>query len=416
MLAAFSVLRYMLGQNISVAWEGMGLTKWQFGSLSNAWMVGYALFQVPAGNWADRRGPRFVLGACVASWSVVTLSIAITPALAAQGSSAWLILLLILRFLLGVSMAATYPVAIRMVSKWFSGKWRTRATAVVLVGAPLGVAIAMPLVASVMDRLGWRATFFATGLLPIPIIVWWWLRAKNRPDDNEDATANVAQAYIVAGDPTREIRPHRSADLRTWLYLYLSDPDMLFLCVAYFFNETVLSMLLSWPFSYIDEVWGKGIVTTGWVASVPFLFAVLTMLSTGDFIDRSFLRRDAIRVRRFVAIGCAVTSGAALLVVADSPNLLRAIAFLTLSVGAQFGSENSYWSTAIDLSRANEGTATGLLNFAGSLGFIAGNVLVPALHPSRADGWGAVFSWGAACAGAACVFWIPIRCKHWRAR
>lgn len=393
MLAVFSVLRYLLAQNISISALPMGLTEWQYAWAQNAWMVGYTLFQVPAGNWADRRGPRLVLGVCATAWSLLTVLVAIVPGFMDQRSLAWLISLLILRFLLGLSMAGTYPVSARMVSKWFNAGEQTRATASVLVGAPVGVAIALPLVATVMSGYGWRATFYVTGLLPIPMLLWWWLRAANRSGPGLGSVAHS--------------RP--SANIRKLSSSFLNDRNMLFLCVAYLFNETVLSMLLNWPFQYIDEVWGKGTVSTGWIASVPFAVAVIAMLATGDVIDRLRSRLDVVRIRRIVAMSCALTSSAGLLIVAGAPNLLIAIVFLSCSVGAQFGSENSYWSMAADLSQEEVGTATGLLNFFGSVGFVAGNILVPILHPPHTSGWGAVFACGAVCAGAACLFWLPIR-------
>jgi ACS family glucarate transporter-like MFS transporter len=391
MLAIFSVLRYLLAQNTSITWERMGLTGRQYEWLPSAWNVGYTLFQVPAGNWADRRGPRFVLALCAASWTLLTVLVSIVPDFFIQGSLAWLISLILLRFVLGITMAGTYPVSARMVTKWFSATTRTRATAAVLVGAPVGIAIAMPLVATVMSGFGWRATFYVTGLLPIPILLWWWLRSSNGLGQNINPETGKASLTVALS--------------------FLRNRNILLLCIAYLFNETVLSALINWAFSYIDQVWGKGTVTTGWIASIPFLVAVIAMLATGHAIDRSRLRLDAVQVRRFIAITCAILSAAGLLIVARAPNVLIAIIFLSCSVGAQFGSENSYWSMAIDMSKEEVGTATGLLNFFGSIGFIAGNILVAALKPSDGGGggWETVFISAATCAAAACLLWLPIR-------
>src|SRR5262245_21153231 len=49
-----------------------GLSDAQFGWVLSAFALGYALFQTPAGALADRLGPRTVLAAVVALWSLFT--------------------------------------------------------------------------------------------------------------------------------------------------------------------------------------------------------------------------------------------------------------------------------------------------------------------------------------------------------
>ena len=423
-LAVFSVLRYMLAQNISVAEKYMvpelGLSKGRLGWALNAWTFGYALFQLPSGAWGDRLGPRLVLGVCVISWSVTTLMTGLVPGSLVRGFTASFLSLLILRFLLGAAMAATYPVSARMVRNWFPATERTRAMAVVLVGAPLGVAVTMPLIAIVMQFLGWRATFYFTALLPAPFVFWWWRRVKNRP--GEDSAPGRADVEVIsltsaraAGRGAKErtsppVQPRSGGhDLREFLrslYSSLRDRNMAFLCCSYFFNSTVLSMVLNWVFPYIDEVWKMRVVTTGWAAGLPFAVAIAAMPAMGIFTDRLCARVGSLRGRRRVAMACSVVSGVSLMTIANAWNVSGAVAALCFGVGAQFCTEGSYWSMAIDLSRDKVGTAGGLLNLAGSVGFVAGNFVVPAVQTSW--GWGWVFASGSAFAIAACVFWLPI--------
>ena len=51
----------------------LGLTDQMMGWVFGIFALGYALFQVPAGWFADRHGPRKALTWVVAAWSVFTM-------------------------------------------------------------------------------------------------------------------------------------------------------------------------------------------------------------------------------------------------------------------------------------------------------------------------------------------------------
>ncbi len=71
--------------NMSVAARNIqlefGLNNSQIGFVLSAYVVGYALFQIPGGLMGDRFGPRKVLAFAVAWWSVFTGLTAVAPEL-----------------------------------------------------------------------------------------------------------------------------------------------------------------------------------------------------------------------------------------------------------------------------------------------------------------------------------------------
>jgi hypothetical protein len=150
-LVSFSLFSYLLRMNISVAQQFMvpelGLSDSQVGQMFSSFMVGYALFQVPAAVWGDRRGPRFVLTVAVLGWGFLTLLTGLVPGLVVRGAAAAFVSLLILRFMLGMSEAATYPVAGRVVANWMPLAEHAFSNAVVMVGNTAGSALAPPLIA-----------------------------------------------------------------------------------------------------------------------------------------------------------------------------------------------------------------------------------------------------------------------------
>src|SRR5215813_10922321 len=75
--------------------EGLGLSKSQMGNLASAFLVAYALFQVPGGLLGDRWGARHTLTILVLGWSLLTGAIALAAALPPEPMLAFLFLLVI---------------------------------------------------------------------------------------------------------------------------------------------------------------------------------------------------------------------------------------------------------------------------------------------------------------------------------
>src|SRR5438876_10430980 len=123
LLTLISVITYVDRVNISVAARQMmpalGLTQMQMGYVFSAFVLGYALFQVPGGWLGDRWGTRLVLAVAVVWWSVFTAFSAVAGTLPV---SEWLGILcspILVRFLIGVGEAAALPNLNRSVASCF---------------------------------------------------------------------------------------------------------------------------------------------------------------------------------------------------------------------------------------------------------------------------------------------------------
>jgi len=184
-LAALSLVCYVLRMNISVASKFLlvefGLTQIQIGQVFSSFMLGYALFQLPAGILGDRWGPRRVLTLAAIWWGTTTVLTAIIPGLLANTALGALGGLIAIRFLLGVGEAATYPVATRAIASWIPPSGRGLANAIVIAGATLGAASTPPLVSWLMVSYGWRMSFYVTGLAAFLLAIIWWLFSSDAP-------------------------------------------------------------------------------------------------------------------------------------------------------------------------------------------------------------------------------------------
>src|SRR3546814_4269374 len=92
----------------------------QLGWVFSAFLIGYALFQVPAGWLAARYGPRIVLTGALLWWGVFT---AATALIHPEGSAA-LLLLALTRFALGIGESVVYPCGNQFLSRWIPAQER----------------------------------------------------------------------------------------------------------------------------------------------------------------------------------------------------------------------------------------------------------------------------------------------------
>jgi ACS family glucarate transporter-like MFS transporter len=405
MLTCFTFVGYLLRVNISVAQQFMvpelGLSDIQVGQVFSSFMVGYALFQVPGGVWGDRRGPRLVLTAAALAWGLTTLLTGLVPGMVVKGVTAAFVSLLVLRFLLGVGEAATYPVAARAVANWMPIREHAFSNAVVIAGSTLGAAFAPPLVANVMQSLGWRATFYLSSLFPLAIALLWWLYARDEPGSHR--RVNPAELAVI-----RAGRGGSGAEGSSCSWWRLAkDRNIALLSASYFLDSYVLFIFVFWLFKYLVDVRKFSIVGGGWASSLPYLIAGLALPSFGHLSDRLSVRLGRLRGRRVVAMACLVLSGLLLLIGARAAEAWIAVAAISLSVGFVFSTEGPYWSTAIDLAGPHAGAAGGLMNMAGNLGGVVSTAVVPLLV--HYWGWFSALSSGTIFAISGALLWLLIR-------
>ena len=404
MLAGFSLVSYLSRMNISIAQQYMvpelGLSDIQIGQIFSAFMWGYALFQVPAGIWGDRRGPRVVLTVAALSWGVATILTGLVPGKLITGSAAAFVSLLVLRFLLGIGEAATYPVAARAVANWMPVGEHAFSNAVVIAGATAGSAFTPPLVAYLMKNLGWRESFYLTSAFSFAIALVWWVKARDRPDQHSEVSARelaVIQAGRSSGGPV---------NASAWLEL-LKNRNMIFLSLSYFLDSYVMFIFVFWLFKYLMDVRKFSVIGGGWATSLPFIVASCMVPALGYASDRLSARMGTLAGRRVTAMSCLMGAGLLLFAGASASTAWIALAAISLSVGLINSTEGPFWSTAIDLAGHNAGAAGGLMNMAGNFGGVACTTLVPLLVVWI--GWPGALASGTVFAILSAVFWLMIR-------
>ncbi len=392
LLFSISVVTYIDRVNISVTARQMmpalGLTDQQMGFIFSAFVVGYALFQIPGGWLGDRWGARLVLTVALLWWSGFTAFTAIAPASSLAGAVGILGALIMTRFLLGIGEAVALPTFNRAVTDWLPSHERGLGIGIAIGGIGVGAALTPPLTAWIMVNYGWHTAFYGSALLGIVLAAIWWVVARDRPAQHPwvERSATAGPDPGPSSMPAIPWRSLRRTPTVWWLVLSYS-------CLGY-----VAYVYLSWFYLYLVTVRGFDVLQGSLFAAAPFLAMLVSCPLGGWATDRLALRHGVTAGRKLVGMAgmLAAAGSIGLGAAVESPYL--AIAGLSIGAGWLYFTVGAYWSSTGDLSKAHAGTLSGLMNMGANIG----GALSPTLTPWLAAHWG----WGASLGAAALLAFI----------
>lgn len=397
LLFAICVVTYIDRVNISVTARHMmpalGLTDVQMGRIFSAFVLGYALFQIPGGWLGDRWGPRLTLTLAVIWWSIFTGLTAIAPTWSLAGLLGISGSLLLVRFLIGVGEAAALPNFNRTVANWLLPHEQGLGIGIAIGGLGVGSALTPPLTAWIMVNYGWQMAFWLASLLGLLVAGLWFVIARDRP------TQAQADSARTSATPSPQAPIPWASLVRTptlwWLVLSYT-------CVGY-----VAYIYLSWFYLYLVNVRGFSVLTGGVYAAAPFLAIALSCPFGGWLTDRAVERWGVNRGRATVGGSGMVLSGVTIAAGAMAEAPMLALALLSLGAGFLYLTVGAYWTCTVDLSKAHAGTLSGLMNTGANIG----GSLSPTLTPWLAEqiGWAAALSIAAAVAVIGGALWVNIR-------
>jgi ACS family glucarate transporter-like MFS transporter len=390
LLCATATASYLCRVNVSVAgaliMEELGLTQVQMGRVFSAFLLGYALFMVPGGWLADRWGTRRVLELASWWWVVATALLMLVGRgpLATAGAGASLLVLLGLRFVLGVGEAPTFPAAARGVSRWVVPGSHARANGLVVAAIGLGSAIAPPLVSWAMLRWGWRA---ALGVSALPALA-------------------TAIAWRLAGEPTPVAAPRSAPRPEEGSATPLRSRSFVLLTASYTLQGYVGYIFVFWFYLYLVQERHFDLLKGAALSSLPWVLSIVSIPLGGFVSDRLAARHGLVVGRRAVPLVGLALAGVFLSLGARTTNAYAAVAYLALSTALVLSVEGPFWATMTEIAGPRSGLAGGVMNTGSNVGGLVSPALTPVL--AAAVGWENALHVAAVLSVVAALLWVGI--------
>jgi ACS family glucarate transporter-like MFS transporter len=334
----------------------LGLAPRQWGWVTGAFTIAYALFEIPSGALGDRIGPRKVLTRIVLWWSAFT---ALTGAVSGFGP------LLLVRFLFGAGEAGAFPNCTASVSRWIPAAERARATSVFWMATSAGGAITPFLVVSIQQTYSWRVAFYVFSALGLfwAAFWYWWFR-----DTPREMPGVSPEELVLIGNPAGSHHggvPWK-AMFRNRNFLRILLMYHLYCWGAYFY--------LSWLPTYLQI--GRGLTENEMkvASSLPSGAGLLGILAGGFLSDR-LARTHSLRFAR-CSIGSVslILAGIAMLAATLTKNNWYAVGLMSLGLGVMNAMLPVAWSICLDMGRQHAGAVSAAMNMSGQIGSFLSSV------------------------------------------
>jgi sugar phosphate permease len=232
-----------------------------------------------------------------------------------------------------------------------------------------------------IKAVGWRWMFILEG---IPAIVWaffWWQLVNDKPrdakwlsqEDKDTLEATLQQEQ-------QNIKPVKN------YWQAFKTKTVILLCLQYAFWSIGVYGFVMWLPTIIKGAPNMSIVETGWLSAVPYLFAVIGMLTTSYFSDKTLNRK--IFVWPFLLVGAIAFYSSYLI---GTNNFWLSFTLLVIAGAVMYAPYGPFFAIMPEILPANvTAGAIALINSLGALGSFAGSYLVGYLNGTT-GGFGASY-------------------------
>lgn len=337
--------------------EELGISKTEFGWVLSAFALGYALFQTPAGWFADRFGPRRILSAVVFCWSLFT---------GLTGATYRLSTLLAARFLFGMGEAGAFPGIARASYSWIPMPERGIVQGINFSGSRLGAACALPGIAWMVSSFGWRMSFAILMLIGFAWALFWFWWFRDDPTEHP----RIGQAELDHILATRQQTAKDSSGKASSLsFAALAGSGNVWLAsLQYFCCNFTFFFCLTWLFPHLKERYDLTSVGAGFYASAPLVAGAVGNWWAGFLVDGIYRHGHWTASRRIPAMAGYLLAALGLVGSVYAATPLVAVIWLSVAI---FGADMTLapsWSVCIDIGKQHAGVVSGTMNMAGNLG------------------------------------------------
>nr|WP_145648030.1 MFS transporter [Pseudoduganella lurida] len=280
-----------------------GISNTEAGMIISLFSFAYGVVQIPAGLLYKRLSDR-VTGKLFPVFMILT-----SVFTGLMGTTSSVFLLKLYRVGLGISEGPLGIGCTNIINRWFPAHEKATATGLWLTASKLGPLIVPSLCVVVIEIWGWREIFYVFAIPGILLSVLWLVTVTNTPEESkfcskaereyirtevglvvEPAKASPLQRSDNLGWLDKVIRTRKVPQLSTLRHVFTSW-NVLGAAIGYGCMIGITNIFMSWIPTYLVEVKGFTSIKMGFLASAPFLGAVLGNLIGGLISDRLLGKR-----------------------------------------------------------------------------------------------------------------------------
>jgi MFS transporter, ACS family, glucarate transporter len=403
LLFALGLLAYAQRTNVTIAADRMmpalHLTQLQIGWIEQAFVIGYALFQLPGGLIGQRLGARRALTLFGLAAFIAVMMIPVAPDLLA--GTALFVVLVASQLLLGVAQGGLFPISSGVFETWFPVRQWSLAQGAQSMGLNLGSAMTPPLIAALMLSVGWQRALVWSSIPAVLIVALWAWYARDTPREHRAVSAAELSELGEHVHATVDAR----VSIRRLLRM-LGHRNTALLTVSYLLMNYSFYLIANWCFLYLIQQRHFPVLESGWLSVAPPIAGSLGAGIGGVITGWLCPRLGLVWGFRAVPLLSLPLAGILLLIAMQTADPYIAVAALAGSFGCIELNEAAYWAASMAVGRSDAMAIGGVLNTGGNLGGIIGIPVVAWLSGRHA--WGAAFAIGSLCAVVAALLWLRI--------
>jgi len=247
---------------------------------------------------------------------------------------------------------------------------------------------------------GWQPALLLIAIPAFAMAIVWLIFARDEPaqpsrlEQAELRAADRRLTWLEIGESARELFTNKNLGVLTFSYALQGY-------ISYIF--------VFWFFLYLVQVRHFDMLEGSWLATMPWLLALVTTPVGGVISDQLVRRLGYPWGRRLWPLLAMQLAAVLLFLGARAERPYLAVALLTLCQGLVMSVEGAFWASMIEIAPEHAGAGGGILNMGGNLG----GFLSPTVTPLVAAyfGWVPALDIGAGLSvlGAFLWFWVGFR-------
>ncbi|PNU04319.1 MFS transporter [Novosphingobium guangzhouense] len=353
----------------------LGLDAVQTGFILSAFAWAYSLAQIPGGALLDRFGTRPIYIAAIGTWSFFTVL---------QGFAGFILgatvvtQLFLLRFLVGLCEAPSFPGNARIVAAWFPARERGTASAIFNSAQYFSLVAFAPLMGWVVHEWGWRAVFFVMGGLGLMAMGAFaaFIREPVR-----HKWANRAEIDLIR-EGGGLVEPVSRTEAReptfTWnnIRQLLTSRMMIGVYLGQYCINVLTYFFVTWFPIYLVKDRGFNILEAGFVAALPALCGFVGGVAGGVMSDMLLARTGSITTARKAPLLAGMLLASLIMVAARVESQVGVVLLMSLAFFGK-GVASLGWAVMSDVApRKLAGLAGGVFNTFGNAAGIVTPIVV----------------------------------------